>query len=90
MHNIPIDQINRLARLTDLSRIKWVNHTFAYVLYEAGYQSAEQVAKADSKDIDERLKKLNSERKFYRHNIGENDMKRCIQSARILDFEIGF
>ena len=35
-------EILRLAKLTDLSRIRWVNHTFAYVLLEAGYDTAEK------------------------------------------------
>jgi len=41
------NEIMKLTKLTDLSRIRWVNHTFAYVLLESGYDTAEKVANAD-------------------------------------------
>ena len=81
-------EIVKLARLTDLSRIRWVNHTFAYVLMEAGYDTTEAVAKADYQALYETVKQLNKEREIYKANIGPNDMKLCIESARGLDFEI--
>jgi hypothetical protein len=85
---ISIAQIDWLTRLTDLSRIKWVNHTFAYVLCEAGYHSARDVAHADPQEMYERIKKLNSERMFYKGNIGAKDMARCVEAAKWLEFEI--
>ncbi len=81
-------EIVTLAKLTDLSRIRWVNHTFAYVLLEAGYESAEEVAHADPEELYEKIKRLNSERKIYNAHIGVRDMKMCIDSAGELDFEI--
>lgn len=87
---ISLEQLDRLARLTDLSRIKWVNHTFAYVLYESGFQSAEEVAKADYKEIYEKVKAVNLEQKIYKGTVGLNDMKRCVEAAKGLDFEIKY
>ena len=80
----------RLAKLTDLSRIRWVNHTFAYVLLESGYDTAEKVAKADYKKLYATVKKLNEKRKIYNAHIGERDMKMVIESAQDLDFEIEY
>ena len=37
-------EIFKLAKLTDLSRIRWVNHTFAYVLLEIGYDTVKKVS----------------------------------------------
>ncbi len=74
--------IMQLTKLTDLSRIRWVNHTFAYVLLEAGYDTVEKVANADYMQMYEVIKKLNEERKIYNAHIGANDMKLCIQSAK--------
>ena len=85
---ISADELARLARLTDLSRIRWVNHTFAYVLLEAGYESVEQVAKADHQEMYERIRQLNKERSIYKGNIGAHDMKLCIDSAQGLDVEL--
>lgn len=84
------DEMIRLAKLTDLSRIRWVNHTFAYVLLESGYDTAEKVANADYKELYETIKKINEERKIYNAHIGERDMKMIIESAQGLDFEIEY
>lgn len=82
--------IMQLTKLTDLSRIRWVNHTFAYVLLEAGYDTAKKVANADYKKMYETIKQLNEERKIYNAHIGVNDMKLCVESAKSLDFEIEY
>ncbi len=84
------DEMIRLTKLTDLSRIRWVNHTFAYVLLESGYDTAEKVANADCRNLYEVIKKLNEERKIYNAHIGERDMKMVIESAQSLDFEIEY
>lgn len=84
------DEMLKLAKLTDLSRIRWVNHTFAYVLLESGYDTVEKVAKADSKELDTTIKQLNEERKIYNAHIGEHDMKMVIESAQGLEFEIEY
>lgn len=83
-------EILKLTKLTDLSRIRWVNHTFAYVLLEAGYDTVEKVAKADYQKLYETVKQLNKEREIYKAHIGTNDMKLCIESAKGLDFEIEY
>ncbi|MBU1014801.1 MAG: DUF4332 domain-containing protein, partial [Bacteroidetes bacterium] len=80
----------KLAKLTDLSRIRWVNHTFAYVLLESGYDTVEKVAKADYKELYTIIKQLNEERKIYNAHIGERDMKMVIESAQGLDIEIEY
>lgn len=84
------EKIARLAKLTDLSRIRWVNHTFAYILTEAGYDTAEAVANADYRELYETVKQLNKEREIFKGNIGANDMKLCIEAARDLNFEIEY
>ena len=84
------DEMLKLAKLADLSRIRWVNHTFAYVLSESGYDTLEKVAKADYKELYTTIKQLNEERKIYNAHIGERDMKMVIESAQELDFEIEY
>ena len=84
------EDIMRLARLTDLSRIKWVNHTFAYVLMEAGYDSAGSVADADYKKMYTSIKQLNREKEIYKGNIGANDMKRCVEAAQDLELDVEY
>lgn len=84
------DEMLKLAKLTDLSRIRWVNHTFAYVLLEAGYDSAEKVANADYQELYYAVKKLNEERKIYNAHIGVRDMKMVVEAAKELKFEIEY
>jgi len=79
-----------LAMLTDLSRIRWVNHTFAYVLLEASYDSVKKIASADYKEVYEKVKKLNEERKIYKGNIGLHDMKLCVDAAKNVSLDIKY
>ncbi|MBK8945772.1 MAG: DUF4332 domain-containing protein [Ignavibacteriae bacterium] len=83
-------EILRLTKLTDLSRIRWVNHTFAYVLLEANYDTVEKVANADYRKLYDDVKNLNAERKIYKGNIGLHDMKLCVESAKNLSLDIKF
>ncbi len=84
------NEILKLAKLTDLSRIRWVNHTFAYVLLEAGYDTTEKVANADHQELYETVKQLNQEREIYKGHIGLHDMKLCVEAAQDLSFEIEY
>jgi len=88
--NVSPKEIMKLTRLADLSRIRWVGHTFAYVLLEAGYDSAEKVANADYQELYHTIMRLNREREIYKGNIGVNDMKLCVEAAAILDFEVEY
>ncbi len=84
------NEIIKLTKLTDLSRIRWVNHTFAYVLLEAGYDTAKKVADANYQKLYETVKQLNKEREIYNAHIGAHDMKLCIEFAKGLNFEIEY
>lgn len=88
--DIEVQDIEILTRLTDLSRIQWVNHTFAYVLYEAGYNCLKKVQNADPNLLYSRIKKLNSEKKLYKGNIGLNDMRILIEASLIVPNDIEY
>ena len=81
-------EVLRLTRLTDLSRVRWVNENFARVLIEAGYNSVEKLAHADYKQVYLSVKKVNEEKKYYPAHIGEHDMKLLVDSARELSVDI--
>lgn len=82
------DEILKLAKLTDISRIRSVNHTFAYVLYEAGYDTVEKMANVDYIELYETVKQLNAERKFYKAHIGLRDMQLLVQLAKELSLDV--
>ena len=88
---IEADEIMRLARLTDLSRIRWVNHTFAYMLLEVGFDTAKKVAGADCTALHQSVNKLNKERGFYKgHSIGLHDIKLCVKAAQNVSEDIEY
>ncbi len=76
-----------LKAFADLSRIKWVNHTFAFMLIEGGYDSSKKVADADSMELYHTIKEVNEKYKFYRGTIGIKDMNRCIEFAQMLTYD---
>ncbi len=81
-------EIMILTKLTDLSRIRWVNHTFAYVLLETGYDTVEKISKADYKKLYETIKQLNEDKKIYNAHIGIRDIKMVVEAAKSLDIEM--
>ena len=88
--SIEASELLKVTRLTDLTRIRWVNETFAYAIHEAGYDCAEKVAKADAEEMYLRIKKINEERKFFPAHLGLVDIKRCIDFAQLVAFDIEY
>jgi hypothetical protein len=74
--------ILRLAKLTDISRIRWMNHTFAYIMLEAGYDSSAAVAQADPAQLHADVKALNEARGIFKGQIGLHDMVLCVNAAK--------
>lgn len=81
-------EIIELLKLSDLTRIQWVNSTFAHVLSAAGFDTVEKVSKADPEDLFNKVALKNEEMKLYKGKIGLNDMKLCIEAAKSIDAEI--
>lgn len=82
--------ILELTKLTDLSRIKWVGTSFARMLYYIEVDTLEKVANANSVDLHLRINSINKEMRFYKAQIGLNDIKICIQAASEIPFEIEY
>lgn len=89
-YGIDKNEVLKLTKLTDLSRIRWVNHTFAYVLFEVKYDTVEKVANADFLELYDTIKQLNEERKIYKGHIGVHDMKLCVEAAKDVSLEIEY
>jgi predicted hydrocarbon binding protein len=79
-----------LAKLADLSRIKWVGAGFARVLFECGYDTAEKVANANYDELYNKVIQMNKERSLYKGQIGKNDMKILVEAAKEVSLEIEF
>jgi len=87
---LKIEEIVMITKLADLSRIRWVNHTFAYVLYLADYDTVEKAAKADYNKVYEDVRALNKEKQIFKGNIGLNDMKLLTELAGRMPMDIGY
>ena len=87
---IHYDDMLKLAKLADLSRIKWVSATYAEILLEAGVNSVEEVGKADPCVLHEKINHILEEKKNYKVRIGINDVNILIESAAIVPSEIQF
>ncbi|MDX9847910.1 MAG: DUF4332 domain-containing protein [Tenuifilaceae bacterium] len=85
---ISIGEILELAKLSDLSRVKWVGVTFARMLYELGVDTVEKATQADPVALQAHLNQLNREKNFYKGTIGLNDIRIFVEMAKELPLEI--
>lgn len=85
---IPNDQIIELAKLTDLSRIRWVGATFARMLYDLGIDSVERAAKANPETLHKQINDLNTKMNYFKGHIGLNDIRIFVQAAGEVPVEL--
>lgn len=83
-------EILELAKLTDLSRIKWVGVSFARILFDLGIDSVEKVAKADPVNLHKQVNQYIRETNLYKGQIGLNDMKILVETAKEIPVELEF
>lgn len=87
---IPASEVLKLAKFTDLSRIKWVGVSFANMLCEAGFDTVEKLADADPVWLHEKINQVNKENSFYKGQIGLNDMRIVVETAKEVPVQIKF
>ena len=88
LSGIDEEEILRIVRLADLSRIRWVNHTFAQMLLELGFFSAKRVSKADHEKLHRLVNELNEHKGIFKGSVGLNDIRICIKAALNLKHEL--
>lgn len=87
---INYQDILKLTRLTDLSRIKWVGVTYAQMLYDLGVDTVEKVSTSDPIELHARINQMIKERNVFKGAIGLNDVRILVESARDVPFEIEY
>lgn len=84
------NEILKLTKLTDLSRIKWVGITYAQILYDLGVDTVEKVTKSDSHDLHSKINQLIKKKNIYKGQIGLNDVNILIETAKELTLDIEY
>lgn len=87
---IPAAAILELTKLTDVSRIRWVGANFARLLVDSGCDTVEKVSRADYVAVYAELMRINEEKKYFKGKFGLNDMKLCVQAARVVPLAIRY
>lgn len=68
-----------IAGIADISRLRYVGHSYAMILIEAGYDSIEKIKSADLMELHKLLTAVNNKRKYVKTNISLKDMKFLIE-----------
>lgn len=74
-------QVEKLVQLAELTRIQWVNGTFARMLLEAGYDSPASLAAADAESVCRAVAEVNARGRYFNGKIGVRDMRRLVGAA---------
>jgi len=69
------EEILKLTMIVDLTRLRYVNHTFAELLIYSQYNTTEKIKAADYNELYKELKTINEKNKVYNGKIGLKDIK---------------
>lgn len=81
---IPMERLNEIFTLCDLSRITGIGGLFARIVYETGIRSVEEFAKTSTKT---HINKYKTNVHKYGYNavtLSEEDMQYCIEHAKVI------
>ena len=87
---INYQEVLKLTKLTDLSRIKWTGATYAQMLYDIGVGTVEKVSKSDPIDLHARINQMIKENNIFKGAIGLNDVKILVETANELPLDIEY
>ena len=81
------NEVLELAKLTDVSRLRYVNQTFATLLVNSRYDTVEKISQADHQALFEHLQHINEDKRFFKGRFGLQDMKSfIIDTALVRDY----
>ncbi len=79
---IDISTLATIFCLVDLTRVQWISPLFARMMASAGYDSPQEIAKADAEELCNSVDTKNKENKYFKGKIGLRDIKRVIHAAQ--------
>jgi hypothetical protein len=78
------ESLMELVKLSDLARCGGVGPLFARMIYQTGVDTIEELARASAEDLLTDLKVLNEERGYTKAKFVTEDVRYCIQYAKML------
>lgn len=88
--NIDENEVLLLAKLTDVSRLRYVNQAFATLLVSTKYDTVEKIQKVDYLELHDHLMDVNTGKKYFRGSIALEDMKLFVDDSKYVSLDIEF
>lgn len=79
-----------LAKLADVSRLRYVNPAFASLLLNSDYDTVIKIKNADYRELYEQLARVNEDQRFYKGRINLKDMKFLVNDTEYISADIDY
>lgn len=84
------EEILLLAKLADVSRLRYVNPAFATLLVNSDYDTVSNIRNADYQELYKELVRINEDKKFYKGRINLKDMKFLVNDTEHLSLDVEY
>lgn len=85
---LEVQRLTKLAKLADLSRIKWVGASYAQILFDLGADTVAKVAVSDPEVLHGQINRHIKEKNVFKGSIGLNDVRILVETAAELPVEL--
>lgn len=82
------EQALTVAKLMDVSRLRYVSPLFATLLVHSPYDTVARISKADPQEMYDDLSALNTSQTFFKGQLGRNDTLFLIQDTEHVDIDL--
>lgn len=84
------DEALVLAKISDVSRLRYVNPSFATLLVNSRYDTVEKIKIADSNELYQELVTLNENKKYYKGRINLKDMGFLVNDTSNVSLDVEY
>lgn len=78
------DEIMRLTKFCDLSRVKWMGPIFARLFLESKADTVEKLSESNPEILYEKLVEINNSKGYTKAKFVENDVRLCVNIAKMV------
>ena len=79
---ITLNELDYLAHLIDVSRLRYVSPIFATLLVESGYDTIQKISQANPNEMEQFIHQTNQTKNLFKGKLGLSDMKFLILDAQ--------